>query len=195
MKYPKKFQTLITHFSALPSIGPKMAERLVLYLFKQEAAKLLTFAEALEDLHHLKSCARCFYIAEAELCEICSDPHRDQATLCVVEEPLDVIAIERTGAFHGLYHVLGGVMDMSREQESARLTITELVARVTQNKITEVILATNPTTEGDVTALYVKKKLDGSGATVTRIARGLATGGDIEYADEASITASLTNRR
>lgn len=172
-----------------------MAERLVLYLFKQEAAKLLTFAEALEDLHHLKSCARCFYIAEAELCEICSDPHRDQATLCVVEEPLDVIAIERTGAFHGLYHVLGGVMDMSREQESARLTITELVARVTQNKITEVILATNPTTEGDVTALYVKKKLDGSGATVTRIARGLATGGDIEYADEASITASLTNRR
>ena len=172
-----------------------MAERLVLYLFKQDESKLLAFAESLEDLHHLKSCSRCFYIAEAEHCEICSDPHRDQATICVVEEPLDVIAIERTGAFRGLYHVLGGVMDMSREQESSRLTITELVARVMQDSVTEVILATNPTTEGDVTALYVKKKLDGSEATVTRIARGLATGGDIEYADEASITASLTNRR
>ena len=172
-----------------------MAERLVLYLFKQDESKLLAFAESLEDLHHLKSCARCFYIAEAELCEICSDSNRDQATICVVEEPLDVIAIERTGAFRGLYHVLGGVMDMSREQESSRLTITELVSRVMHDKVTEVILATNPTTEGDITALYVKKKLDGSGAIVTRIARGLATGGDIEYADEASITASLTNRR
>ena len=172
-----------------------MAERLVLYLFKQDEKKLLAFAEAIEDLHHLKSCARCFYIAETELCEICADSHRDASVICVVEEPLDVIAIERTSAFRGLYHVLGGVMDMSREQEVAALKISELVARVTLNSISEVILATNPTTEGDVTALYIKKKLDGSGAKVTRIARGLATGGDIEYADEASITASLTNRK
>lgn len=195
MQYPKKFKHLISHFSALPSIGPKMAERLVLYLFKQDEAKLLAFAEALEDLHHLKSCSRCFYIAETDLCEICADQNRDPSIICVVEEPLDVIAIERTGAFRGLYHVLGGVMDMSREQESANLKITELVARVTLNGVSEVILATNPTTEGDVTALYIKKKLEGSGANVTRIARGLATGGDIEYADEASITASLTNRK
>jgi recombination protein RecR len=195
MQYPKKFKHLISHFSALPSIGPKMAERLVLYLFKQDEKKLLAFAEAIEDLHHLKSCARCFYIAETELCEICADSHRDASVICVVEEPLDVIAIERTSAFWGLYHVLGGVMDMSREQEVAALKISELVARVTLNSISEVILATNPTTEGDVTALYIKKKLDGSGVKVTRIARGLATGGDIEYADEASITASLTNRK
>ncbi len=195
MQYPKKFKNLIGHFAALPSIGPKMAERLVLYLFKQDESKLLAFAEALENLHHLKSCERCFYIAEAQLCEMCADPNRDQGTICVVEEPLDVIAIERTGAFRGLYHVLGGVMDMSRTQEGASLTIGQLVHRVEAGGVTEVILATNPTTEGDVTALYIKKKLEGSGATITRIARGLATGGDIEYADEASLTASLTNRR
>ncbi len=195
MHYPKKFQQLIAQFSALPSIGPKMAERLVLYLFKQDEAKLLAFAEALEDLHHLRSCDRCFYISEAALCEICSDSSRDQTTICVVEEPLDVIAIERTGSFRGLYHVLGGVMDMSREQEGSSLRIAELVTRVVEDEIEEVILATNPTTEGDVTALYVRKKLEGSHTKVTRIARGLATGGDIEYADEASITASLTNRK
>lgn len=195
MHYPKKFQNLIAQFSALPSIGPKMAERLVLYLFKQDETKLLAFAEALEDLHHLRSCEQCFYISETERCEMCSDASRDQTVICVVEEPLDVIAIERTGSFKGLYHVLGGVMDMSRAEEGASLRITELVSRVVDQKVTEVILATNPTTEGDVTALYVKKKLEGAGAKITRIARGLATGGDIEYADEASLTASLTNRK
>ena len=146
MHYPKKFQNLIAQFSALPSIGPKMAERLVLYLFKQDEQKLLAFAEALEDLHHLRSCDRCFYISESALCEICSDTSRDQTTICVVEEPLDVIAIERTGSFRGLYHVLGGVMDMSREQEGSSLRIAELVARVTEDEVEEVILATNPTT-------------------------------------------------
>lgn len=195
MKYPKAFQSLIQHFSALPSIGPKMAERLVLYLFKQDKEKLHLFAESLEELHRLKSCTQCFHIAENDLCAFCSDSKRDASVLCVVEEPLDVIAIERTGSFRGLYHVLGGVLESGKNDNSQNLRISELLDRVTEN-VREVILATNPTTEGDVTALYLKKKLSTiEELRITRIARGLATGGDIEYADELTLTASLTNRK
>lgn len=194
MRYPKPFQDLIHHFSALPSVGPKMAERIVLYLFKQDEAKLTDFAEALGELHHLRSCSRCFHIAEGDLCAICSDAKRDQRTVCVVEEPLDVIAIERTDAFTGLYHVLGGVLESGRYDNSATLRITELLQRVADEGIAEVILATNPTTEGDLTALYLKKKLEPYPVKVTRIGRGMATGGDIEYADEMTIRSSLANR-
>lgn len=195
MKYPSSFQNLINHFSALPSVGPKMAERIVLYLFKQDEAKLSHFAEALEELHRLKSCTRCFHIAEDDLCAICADPKRFQKTLCVVEEPLDVIAIERTGSYLGLYHVLGGLLESGRNDNSQNLRIPELLQRVADDHIEEVILATNPTTEGDLTALYLKKKLEPSGTKITRIARGLSTGGDIEYADELTLTSALTNRK
>lgn len=195
MHYPKVFQSLIAHFSALPSVGPKMAERIVLYLFKQDEEKLQGFAESLEELHHLKSCARCFHIAEGEFCDICADTRRFADTLCVVEEPLDVIAIERTGSYAGLYHVIGGLLESGRNDNSGNLRIAELLHRVEQDGIKEVILATNPTTEGDLTALYLKKKLEPYRIKVTRIARGMATGGDIEYADEQTLTASLTNRK
>lgn len=194
MHYPKPFQSLIAHFSALPSVGPKMAERIVLYLFKQDEEKLQGFAESLEQLHHLKTCTRCFHIAEGELCAICADPKRDQTILCVVEEPLDVIAFERVGSFNGLYHVLGGVLESGRNDNSQNLRIAELLHRVEDEHPTEVILALNPTTEGDLTALYLKKKLEPSGVKVSRIARGLATGGDIEYADEMTLRSALTNR-
>lgn len=195
MKYPAVFQNLINHFSALPSVGPKMAERIVLYLFKQNEEKLQDFAESLESLHHLKTCTRCFHIAENSLCNICADSKRFSDTLCVVEEPLDVIAIERTGTYQGLYHVLGGLIESGRNDNSGNLHITELLERVAHDGIKEVILATNPTTEGDLTALYLKKKLEPHKIKITRLARGMATGGDIEYADELTLIASLTNRR
>ncbi|MEK7549828.1 MAG: recombination mediator RecR, partial [Patescibacteria group bacterium] len=194
MQYPKAFQSLIAHFSALPSVGPKMAERIVMYLFKQDPEKLDNFAESLEELHRLNSCIRCFHIAEGELCSICADPKRDQSVLCVVEEPLDVIAIERTGSLSGLYHVLGGVIETGRNDNSQSLRVAELLHRVEEGTFQEVILATNPTTEGDMTALYLKKKLEPFGIKVTRIARGLATGGDIEYADELTLRSSMSNR-
>lgn len=195
MQYPKAFQSLIAHFSALPSVGPKMAERIVLYLFKQDADKLQHFAESLEELPRLKSCTRCFHIAESALCTICADTRRDTTVLCVVEEPLDVIAIERLGIYHGLYHVLGGLLESGRSDNSHNLRISELLKRVESEAVTEVILATNPTTEGDLTALYLKKKLEPSQVKITRMGRGLSTGGDIEYADELTLSASLINRK
>ena len=126
---------------------------------------------------------------------ICADTKRMQDTLCLVEEPLDVIAIERTGTYQGLYHVLGGLLESGKNDNSSNLRISELLFRVEDEHIKEVILATNPTTEGDMTALYLKKKLEPLHIRVTRIARGMATGGDIEYADEMTLTASLTNRK
>lgn len=172
-----------------------MAERLVLYLFKQDEAKLVAFAEALESMKHLSTCKQCFHIAEGDLCEFCQDTHRDQTLLCVVEEPMDVIAIERTGSFRGLYHVLGGTLDPGKSEHGTELHLSELVTRVQQGGLREVILATNPTTEGDLTALYLKTKLKDTDVRVTRIARGLSTGGDIEYVDEVTLTSSLTNRQ
>ncbi len=193
MLYPKAFQSLIAHFSSLPSIGPKAAERIVLYLFKQDANKLQDFAESFEALEELKSCTRCFHIAEDTLCTICEDSRREQGTICLVEEPLDVIAIERAGTYHGLYHVLGGVLETSRNATNNHLRVSELLKRI-EKGVTEVILATNPTTEGDLTAMYLKKKLEPYDIKVTRIGRGMATGGDIEYADELTLKAALQNR-
>ena len=172
-----------------------MAERLVLFLFKQDKAKLESFAKNLEDLKNLQSCRICFNISEDGMCEICKDKNREQKTVCVVEEPLDVIAIEKTGIFKGQYHVLGGVILSG--SESSNLKINELLSRIKQNGIEEIILATNPTTEGDATALYVRRKIKDLNlpVKVSRLAKGMATGGDIEYADEATLSAALTNRR
>ncbi len=194
MHYPKVFQSLISHFSSLPSVGPKMAERIVLFLFKQDKEKLQSFAASLEALQHLKTCTRCFHIAEKELCDICADARRVPDTLCVVEEPLDVIAIERTGTYQGLYHVLGGLLDGGQES-GKNLRIAELIQRAKNDGVKEIILATNPTTEGDLTALYLKKKLEPFKIKITRLGRGMATGGDIEYADELTLVSSLTNRK
>ncbi len=196
--FPKSFKKLIDQFATLPSVGPKMAERLVLYLFKQDNAKLKEFAESLNELKNLNECKRCFNIAEEDLCEICKNSQRDQKTICVVEEPLDIISIEKTSAYKGLYHVLGGVIFLGNE--STPLKINELLTRINPpaggEKIQEIIIATNPTTEGDATALYLKNKLkDFSGLKITRLARGLSTGGDIEYADEITLGSAISNRR
>ena len=191
--FPKAFKKLIENFSALPSIGPKMAERLVLYLFKQDNAQLAEFAENLLSIKKLGFCRRCFNIAENDLCEICRNNGRNPKIICVVEEPLDIISIEKTRAFNGIYHVLGGVISLNREVMP--LKINELVKRATQEKIEEIIIATNPTTEGDATALYLKNQLKNLPVKITRLGRGLSTGGDIEYADEITLSSALSNRK
>lgn len=193
--FPKTFKKLIENFSSLPSVGPKMAERLVLFLFKQNKEKIKDFSENLLALQKLSSCKKCFNIAEDELCEICKNSKRDQSIICVVEEPLDIISIERAGAYRGLYHVLGGVIFSNADNKD--LKISELLARIKKENIKEVILATNPTTEGDGTALYIKRKIKDLDAKlkISRLAKGMSTGGDIEYADEATLSAALTNRK
>lgn len=191
--YPKAFQKLIKNLSSLPSVGPKMAERLVLFLFKQDMEKIRDFAENLLEIKNLKICHKCFNIAEGELCEFCKDTKRDQHSICVVEEPLDIISLERTKSYSGLYHVLGGVIQVG--DAGADLKIPQLLDRIEKEKTVEVILATNPTTEGDATALYLKRKLQPLGIKITRLGRGLSTGADLEYADELTLSEALTNRR
>lgn len=191
--YPKIFQKLIENFSALPSIGPKMAERLVLFLFKQDKEKLLEFAQNLTQLKSLQNCKKCFNISEGELCGICLNKHRDSSAICVVEDSLDIISIERTSLYKGIYHVLGGSMDT--HSENIDLKIPELIKRIKLEKPKEIIIATNPTTEGDLTSLYIKRKLqDFKNLNITRLGRGLSTGSDIEYADEITLGSALTNR-
>jgi recombination protein RecR len=190
--YPKIFQKLIDNFSSLPSIGPKMAERLVLFLFKQNKEKIKDFSENLAKLKELRYCERCFNISEENLCEICNNKQREDDAICVVEDPLDIISIERTGIYKGLYHVLGGSMEAGEEKND--LKIPELLERLKKEGIKEIIIATNPTTEGDMTSLYLKRKLQNFKIKITRLGRGLSTGGDIEYADELTLSSALTNR-
>ncbi len=194
--YPRSFKKLIDHFSSLPSIGPKLAERLVLFLFKKDRESLLDFARSLEDLKtNLRYCRRCFNISEDDYCSFCLDKKRQQKIICVVEEPLDIIAIERTKKYSGLYHVLGGVLDPIKNGNQDDLKLKELEKRVREEKIEEVILATNPTTEGDATALYVQRMIKGYEIKITRLARGLSNGGDIEYADELTLSSAILNRK
>ncbi len=189
--YPKGFKKLIDNFASLPSVGPKMAERLVLYMFKQDKSKIQEFAENMENLKNMRSCKRCFNIAEEELCEICKNSKRNQNQICVVEEPLDIISLEKTGAYQGLYFVLGGNIFQNEND----LKINDLLNRIKDEGIEEIIIATNPTTEGDATALYLKRKIQPLGVKITQLARGLTTGGDIEYIDETTLSAALNNRK
>ncbi|NCU41653.1 MAG: recombination protein RecR [Candidatus Moranbacteria bacterium] len=196
--HPKPFQELIKHFSSLPSIGPKMAERLTLYLFKQSPEDIKSFALSLEALTKLSFCKRCFNVSDQEHCSLCRDTQRDQTIICVVEDALDAIAIERSSFFHGTYHILGGTLEIGKNGETNEpsLTIEKLLHRISEEKTQEILLATNPTTEGDLTALYIKRKLHiFPSLRISRIAKGLATGGDIEYADEQTLIGALKNRR
>jgi recombination protein RecR len=191
--FPKSFQKLIDHFASLPSVGPKMAERLVLYLFKKDLDNINDFAESLKNLKaNIRSCKQCFNISENDLCLICSDKKRDSNLICVVEDPLDIIALEKTRLFRGLYHVLGGNIS---SQNNDNLKINELIKRLKNSEVTEVLLATNPTTEGEATALYLARLIKPLNIKTTRLARGLPTGGDIEYADEATLTGAIQGRK
>ncbi len=193
--YPQSLKKLIDHFASLPSIGPKMAERLVLFLFKQDEKHLADFGQSLAEFKsNLRYCEQCFNISEENLCTICQDRSRDKKIICVVEEPLDIIAIEKTKKYRGLYHVLGGTLGIIKNTEKQNLKLDELKERILKEEVQEVILALNPTTEGDTTALYIAKFLKPLTVKVTRLARGLSTGGDIEYVDEITLSSAIINR-
>lgn len=194
--FPKSFQKLIEHFASLPSVGPKMAERLVLYLFKQPREKIQQFANDLNEFAiGLNFCQRCYHIAEDDLCEICKNSKRDKTSICVVEDPLDVIAFEKTKNYTGLYHVLGGNLSIMSPEEIKKLKIDQLLERLSSETIKEVIIATNPTTDGETTALYLARMFRDKKIKITRLARGLPTGGDIEYADEITLSSALEGRK
>jgi recombination protein RecR len=192
---------LIEAFGRLPGVGPKTAQRLTYYLLRAPDAEARTLAAALVDVRDkVVFCERCFNISEQELCAICRDPARDQRRLCVVEEPLDVLALERTAEFKGLYHVLHGAISPIDGIGPDRLKIRELLGRADDadragERFEEVILATNPTLEGEATAMYLAERLEPVVGSVTRIARGLPVGGDLEYADEVTLIRALQGRR
>jgi recombination protein RecR len=192
---------LIESFARLPGIGPKTAQRLTYHLLRAPDAEARALARALIAVRdEVVFCDRCFNISDAPLCPICRDPARDDERLCVVEEPLDVLAIERTGEFRGRYHVLHGAISPIDGIGPDRLKIRELLARVDEasrdgHPVEEVILATNPTLEGEATAMYLNERLEGRVGSVTRIARGLPVGGDLEYADDVTLIRALQGRR
>lgn len=188
---------LIDEFSRLPGIGPKTASRLTFYLLRNPAERSLALAEALGELHEkVLFCSKCFNIAESDPCTICSDEHRDRSTICVVEEPLDVLAIDRTREYHGLYHVLHGAIAPTEGIGPEDLKIAELVERVrgSEVEIKEIIIATNPNLEGEATAMYIVRQFEGKPVKITRLARGLPVGGDLEYADEITLSRALSGR-
>ena len=195
---PAPIQNLILAFERLPGIGPKTASRLAFYLLRAPEDASLSLAEALLELKKATGlCQTCFNITLTgqTLCEICADPRRDEATICVVEEPLDVLMIERTEGFKGRYHVLHGVLSPIEGISPDDLKIRPLVERVKSGGVKEVILATNPSMEGDATALYLRQQLAPLGARITRLARGLPVGGDLEYADQNTLLRALAGRQ
>jgi len=193
---PPSVERLIETLSELPGIGPKTASRLTFFLLRAESDLPLRLAEALRDLKEkTRFCSVCFNITEEDPCPICSDPGRDRSTICVVEEPLDVLAIERTEQYRGLYHVLHGALAPIEGVFAEDLRIAELLQRVRTGEVREVILATNPTSEGDYTAAYLVSKLRPLGVRITRLGRGLPVGGDLEYADQVTLANALEGRR
>lgn len=193
---PQPVQRLIDEFARLPGIGPKSASRLTFYLLRAADEHAFALAEALRDLkERTHFCSICFNITEKEPCVICQDAGRDQTILCVVEEPLDVVALERTHAFNGRYHVLHGAISPVEGIGPEDLRIAELVQRVEQGSFNEIIIATNPTLEGDSTALYLQRRLAGHGVKLRSLARGLSVGGDLEYTDEITLRRALEGRQ
>ena len=188
---------LIDEFSRLPGIGPKTASRLVFYLLRAPEEQAQSLAEALLELRaRIAFCSICFNITESDPCAVCSDERRDRSVVCVVEEPLDVIAIERTRDYQGLYHVLHGTIAPVEGIGPDDLRIAELLPRLEADPpVREVIIATNPNMEGEATAMYIARQLEGRGIQVTRLARGLPVGGDLEYADEITLSRALAGRQ
>ena len=198
MILPDPLQKLINAFERLPGIGPKSASRLAFFLLRAPEDTAADLAEALTDIKEkIAFCQECFNITEAgrERCEVCESSQRDSDVLCVVEEALDVLALERTGGYFGKYHVLHGVLSPIEGIGPDDLKIKPLLERVEKGGIREVILATNPSMEGDATALYLRQQLERSGVNITRLARGLPVGGDLEYADQSTLLRALSGRQ
>ncbi len=195
LKLPSSIEKLINELSKLPGIGPKSASRLALYLLKKSDLDLTMLSEAVANLKKdVLFCSVCHNMTETDPCSVCSDPNRDRTTLCVVEEPLDAKALDATGAYKGLYHVLGGVLNPLEGIGPDNLNITSLMQRLEKGGFKEVILATNPSLEGETSANHIQKLIQPLGLKVTRLARGLPIGGDLEYADEITITRALQGR-
>lgn len=195
MEIAEPLRVVIEELSKLPSIGKKSAQRLALYLVKKEKQELEDLILALTQLKdNIKFCTNCFNISANDLCSICTNPKRDSTTICVVEEASDVIAIENTNEFSGKYHVLGGVLSPLAGIGVEDLKVKELVSRLKDENIKEIILALNPNTEGETTSLYLAKLLKPLNIKITRLARGLPIGGDLEFTDEATIGRAVLNR-
>ncbi|MEX0658988.1 MAG: recombination mediator RecR [Egibacteraceae bacterium] len=194
--YEGPIQDLIEELGRLPGIGPKSAQRLAFHLLIVEPADAERLAKAITAVKdNVRFCARCFNVSEAEECRICRDTRRDPTQLCVVEEPRDLMAIEKTALFRGRYHVLGGAISPLDGIGPDQLHISQLVARLGDEGIAEVVLATNPNTEGDATASYLGRLLKQTGVRVSRIASGLPVGGDLDYADEVTLGHAFLGRR
>ncbi len=193
---PRAVQDLIEEFSQLPGIGPKTAARLVFYLLKQSSERTQRFGEALTNLKAQTTfCPNCFTLIQNKFCPFCNNVNRDPKTICVVEEPLDIVALEKTKEYRGLYHVLHGALSPMDGIGPEHLKISELLSRVKKTKPQEIILATNPSLEGEATAMYLGKILEKMKITITRLGRGLPMGGELEYTDEITLTNALENRR
>lgn len=195
MQYPASIQNLINFFSKLPTVGPKTAERYVFYLLQQNPEELQKFAQAIAELKEkITICKKCGAVSESSPCFICADQKRKQTTLCVISNTRDMLAIEATKQFNGQYHILGGVINTIEQIGPEKLKIKELIQKAKQNNLTEIIIALNPTLEGETTAQYLTKELKPFNIKITRIARGLPMGADLEYADEHTIANALKYR-
>lgn len=197
MRVPKVIQNLIESFQRLPGIGPKTAQRLTFYLLHVPQGELDKFAISLQNLKKgTVLCSKCFAIGEQNPCEICSDEHRNHEVICVIEQPLDVLALEKSRNYNGIYHVLHGRIDPLNNIGPDEIYINQLIDRVINSEIKEVIIATNPTMEGEATAMYIAKqlKIQSPKLKITRIGRGLPVGADLEYADEVTLQRAMDGR-
>jgi recombination protein RecR len=193
---PPAVERLAAEFGRLPGVGPKTAQRLTFHCLVAPRESVERLAAALADLRgSVRPCSRCFFIAEGELCGICANPRRDPAAICVVEDALDVLAIERSGEFTGVYHVLQGAISPIDGVGPAQLRVEELVQRLEAGGVSEVIVATDPDVEGEATAHYLAERLASSGVTVSRLAHGLPAGSNVQYADELTVARAFAGRR
>lgn len=196
MIYPKSIAALIEHFQKFPSVGPKSAQRMAFYLLRMPLTEVEKFAQSMIDAkENTKTCEICFNLSSTSPCEICSSPQRDKSTICVVAETKDLIAIEKTNEYRGLYHILQGLISPMDGIGADDIRIKELLNRLTDEKVKEVILALSPSVEGEATSLYLTKLMKPFGIKISRIAFGLPVGADLEYADEITIAKAIEGRR
>jgi len=194
--YARPVERLITELSKLPSIGPRSAQRIAFHIVRGKPDDAFGLAEALKEVkERIKPCRRCFNLTEAEECDICRDTRRDETVICAVEDPYDIGPIERTGEYRGLYHVLGGALSPLDGIEPEDLRIAELVERVREEGTKEIVVATNPNTTGEATALFIAQEVADLPVRVTALASGLPVGGDLEYADEVTLGRAFAGRR
>jgi recombination protein RecR len=196
MRYAPPIARLLEELERLPGIGPKSAQRIAYWLLSAEGADAQRLADAIVEVKRtIHFCPVCFNFAEGEVCEVCADTRRDTTKICVVEEPRDLVAVDRTGEFRGTYHVLQGAISPIDGIGPERLRVRELIDRLSSGEVTEVVIATNPNVEGETTAIYLARLIKPLGVKVTRIASGLPVGGDLEYADEVTLGRALEARR